>query len=84
MKYTHAAAVELDAAAAAGAAGVLVVVYAAGVAGAAAAGFGAGAFLAFHHELNWKCTHDISLATIDNNTVPIINKYKLWYCVLFR
>ena len=51
MKYTHAAEVELDAAAAAGAAGVLVVVDAAGVSGATAAGFGAGAFLAFHHEL---------------------------------
>ena len=37
LKYTHAAAVELDAAAAAEAAGVLVVVDAAGVAGAATA-----------------------------------------------
>jgi len=53
LNYTHAAAVELDAAAAAGAAGVLAVVDAAGVSGAAAAGFGAGAFLAFHHELRF-------------------------------
>jgi len=52
-------------------------VEAAGVSGAGAAGFGAGAFLAFNCIENY--SYDMSLAIIDNKTVPV--QMNAYFCI---